>query len=417
MKKILTLLLCALLVFSMVACGGDTPPATSSAPQSEAAAPADSGGDEPSDSADEGASAAGGRVIGINNWFEGAYALDILCNNAKFVAEQNGDTCQVFNDEANTEKLITNLENMVAAEVDGVMWMGMFENTLATGPQVPNNAGIYFTFYDKLSTDAAVLQSTREMEFFAGGVGNDNYNAGAISAQAALNDGCTKVLIAGAEIGDPNTDARVNGFVETFEAAGGEVLSVTRVASGEANAEQQACDNMLAAYPNADAFYCTGENFTLAALNVVAKTESDHEIRVYGTDLNPTLLEYLADGSLAACSGAHWVSALYSAILLENAMDGNVLLDDDGLPAIIEDAGFISVPAEFAGLYQRFFIDENPYEAEEIANMMYRNNPDVTLADLREMIANYSLEERLIAKYDAGKVTAEELAEVGIEVG
>lgn len=53
---------------------------------------------------------------------------------------------------------------------------------------------------------------------------------------------------------------------------------------------------------------------------------------------------------------------------------------------------------------------------EEIQNLLYKYNPDVTLEDVTEMIDNYSLEDRLIAKYNAGKVTAEELEAVGIEV-
>lgn len=356
----------------------------------------------------------GGRTIGINNWLTGVYPLDILVNNAEKVAELSGDTCQEYNDETNAEKLISNLENMVSAGVDGIMWMGMFENSLATGPNVPNSAQIPFALYDKISTNEDVKTMTRNMEYFAGGVTNNNYEAGALMAEAAIADGCSKALLAGAEIGDPNTDARILGFTETFEEAGGEVLSVSRVSSGEANGPQQACDNMIAAYPDADCMYGSGQDYTLAALNVAAK-QSD-EIKVYGTDLSPTLLEYLENGSLAACCGANWTNALYTAIMLENAMDGHKFTEEDGLPAIIEDAGFISVPASCADLYEKFFIEENPYEDSEIEAMLYRNNPDVTLDDLKNMIHSYSLEERMAAKMKAGKVTEAELTAAGLDV-
>lgn len=356
----------------------------------------------------------GGRTIGINNWLTGVYPLDILVNNAEKVAELSGDACQEYNDETNAEKLISNLENMVSAGVDGIMWMGMFENSLATGPNVPNGAQIPFALYDKISTNEDVKNMTRNMEYFAGGVTNNNYGAGALMAEAAISDGCSKALLAGAEIGDPNTDARIQGFTETFENAGGEVLSVSRVSSGEANGPQQACDNMIAAYPDADCMYGAGQDYTLAALNVAAK--QSEEIKVYGTDLSPTLLEYLENGSLAACCGANWTNALYTAIMLENAMDGHKFTEEDGLPAIIEDAGFISVPASCADLYNKFFIEENPYEDSEIEAMLYRNNPDVTLDDLKDMIHNYSLEERMAAKMKAGKVTEEELTAAGLDM-
>ena len=160
--------------------------------------------------------------------------------------------------------------------------------------------------------------------------------------------------------------------------------------------------------------YGAGQDYTLAALNVASK--QSEEIKVYGTDLSPTLLEYLENGSLAACCGANWTNALYTAIMLENAMDGHKFTEEDGLPAIIEDAGFISVPASCADLYNKFFIEENPYEDSEIEAMLYRNNPDVTLDDLKDMIHSYSLEERMAAKLKAGKVTEEELTAAGLDI-
>ena len=400
-KRLLSLLIAGIMVTAAVGCGGK-----------EAA----SGGNKDGAEKKTTEGSTDGRTIGINNWFSGAYALDVLVNNAKYVIEENGDKQLVLNDEGNAEKLITNLQNMVSSKVDGIMWMGMFENNFSVGPQILEDAQTYFSFYDKVPTDETVRKNICNMKYFAGGIGNDNYVAGKGMAETALEDGIKTALIAGAEVGDPNTDARINGFTETFEAGGGKILSVSRVATGEANGPQQACDNMLAAYPDAEGFYCTGEDFTLAALNVVAKTSSDHEIKIYGTDLNPTLLEYLENGKLAACSGAHWVSAAFSAIMLENAMDGHTLVDESGLPVILDSVPLLSIKSNYAKLYQKFFIDENPFEESEIKDMLYSNNKDVTLEDLKEMIANYSFENRMQAKYEAGKVTAEELKEVGIEV-
>ena len=357
-----------------------------------------------------------GRKIGINSWVAGNYALDILANNAQYAVEANGDETLVFNDEGNVEKLTSNVENMISANVNGVLWMGMFENMFAVGPSLLENAGIPFALYDKVPSDESMIEVIKGMKCFAGAVANDNYDAGASMAKIALEKGSRKVLIAGAEVGDPNTDARVEGFSDAFEEGGGTILSVTRVATGEANGEQQACDNMLAAFPEADSFYCTGEDFTLQAMNIIAKTPLDHEVNVYGTDLNPTLLESLQNGSLAACSGANWVTALFSAVLLENTMDGHKLTDEEGKAPFINNVKIVTVPAECADLYQKFFIDENPYEEDEIKNLMYKYNSDVTLNDVTETIDNYSLEDRLIAKYNAGKVTKEELEAVGIEV-
>ena len=356
--------------------------------------------------------AADGNTVGINNWFSGAYALDILCNNAKQVIDTAGDNLQIFNDEGNAETVITDLENMLSSGVNGIMWMGMFENNFAVGPAKMNDAKTYFSFYDKIPTDDDTKKQIKQMEYFAGGTSNDNYEAGQMMAEQALNDGCKSALLAGAEIGDPNTAARIAGFQESFEKGGGKILSVSRVTTGEANGPQQACDNMYAAYPEADCFYCSGESFTLAALTVKSKSASD--VKVYGTDLNPTLLEYLKDGSLSACCGASWVTAVYSAIMLENAMEGHRLVDEDGLPAILDNVHMISVTSSQADLYEKLWINELPYEESEISNLLYANNPNVTLQDLVDMANNYSFEERVQAKFKAGKVSEDELTAAGI---
>lgn len=356
--------------------------------------------------------AADTKTVGINNWFSGAYALDVLCNNAKLVTDTVGDNLQIFNDEGNAEKIITDLENMLSSGVNGILWMGMFENNFAVGPTKMNSAQTYFSFYDKIPSDSDTKDQIRQMEYFAGGASNDNYEAGQMMAEQALKDGCKSALLAGAEIGDPNTDARMAGFQETFQQGGGKILSVSRVTTGEANGPQQACDNMYAAYPDADCFYCSGESFTLAALTVKSKSASD--VKVYGTDLNPTLLEYLKDGSLSACCGAGWVTPVYSAIMLENAMEGHRLVDNDGLPVILDNVHMISVTSSQADLYEKLWINELPYEESEIANLLYTNNPNVTLQDLVDVANNYSFEERVQAKYKAGKVSEDELTAAGI---
>lgn len=63
-----------------------------------------------------------------------------------------------------------------------------------------------------------------------------------------------------------------------------------------------------------------------------------------------------------------------------------------------------------------FFVNENPYEKEEIEALLYSHNPDVELADLEEVVQAFSFEERMAAKLRAGKVTEEELKEAGVDV-
>ena len=404
MKKLIALLLALVMVFALCACGNESAPAASSNDT-----PASSGND-----ASAPAEGGAGRTIGINNFFMGGYALDILVTSCRQVTDICGDTLQVANDEGNVEKIVADLENFIASGVDAILWWGLLPTNFAVGPQKAEAAGVPIAFFDKIPDPGEQSESIQAMKMFAGGVGNSDYIGGRNMGEYAVSLGCKKALIAGAEIGDTTHDPRIQGFTEVFEAAGGQVLNVFR---GNAGADATtALDNLINAYPEADCVFGSGGDYALAAISV-CNTYGLDNIKVLAVDISPDLLPYLVDGSLAAGCGAHWVSGMFTAIMLENYLDGMPMVNADGVVDIIRTTPLIVIPAEMADLYERFWIDEFPFEEDEIKAMLYRYNPNVTLADIQQAVESYSVEGRLLAKYNAGKVTAEELAAVGINVG
>ena len=406
-SRILAMLLVLAMVFALCACGADTAPAAAGS------APASSGSSAPA--ADDGV-AKTNRVIGTNQLLLGAYALDIITTAARQVTDICGDTLQVANDEGNVEKIIADVENFIAADVDAIFWWGLLETNFAVGPQKAEAAGIPIAFPDKIPPEGELTDNVRNMSMFAGGVGCEDYSAGVNLATYALSIGCTKALIGGAEIGDTTHEPRIEGFTKVFTEGGGEIINggTYRGSASDASA-QAAIDNLIAAHPEADVFFGSGGDYALYAISA-CKTYGREDMKVLAVDIQPDLLPYLFDGSLSAGCGAHWVSGMYAMIMLENYLDGCPMLDKDGKVARPRNMPLIVVPAEMADLYERFWIDEFPYEEDEIKALLYRSNPDVTFEDLQAVISSYSMEDRLIAKYNAGKVTAEELAAVGITV-
>ncbi len=408
-SRILAMLLALVMVAGLCACGStDAASAGSSAPAASsgsapAAAPADDG------------VAKTNRVIGTNQLLLGAYPLDIITTAARVVTDICGDTMQIANDEGNVEKIIADIENFINADVDAIFWWGLLETNFAVGPAKAEAAGIPIAFPDKVPPVGELTDNIRDMKCFAGGVGCDDYSAGVNLGNLAVSLGCKKALIAGAEVGDTTHEPRIAGFIEVFEAAGGQILGTYRGSASDSAAQSQ-IDNLIAANPDADVFFGSGGDFALYAISANTTYGRD-DMKVLGVDISPDLLPYLKDGSLDAGCGAHWVAATYAMIMLENYLDGMPMLDADGKVGLPRNVQLIAVPAEMADLYERFWIDEFPYEEDEIKQLLYRYNPDVTLQDLQNVIDSYSMEDRLIAKYNAGKVTAEELAAVGINVG
>lgn len=413
MKKIIAMLLALVMIFALCACGSSS--STTAATTATAAPAADNTPAAADDSpAGEDGPAATNRTIGINDLVQGAYALDVLVNSCRTVTDICGDKLQVANDEGNVEKIVSDLENFIASGVDGILWFGLLPTNFAVGPQKCEDAGVPIAFYDKLPLEGEQQDAIQQLSMYAGGVGNSDYLGGRNMGEYAVSLGCKKAVIAGAEVGDTTHDPRIQGFTEVFEAAGGEILSVFRGAAGtDATA---AVDNMINANPDCDCVFGSGGDYALAAISV-CNTYGLTDIKVLGVDISPDLLPYLRDGSLAAGCGAHWVAGMFTAAMLENYLDGCPITDEDGVVAMIRNTPLIVIPAEMADLYEEFWINEFPYEEDEIKALLYRYNPDVTLQDFEDAISGYSVESRLLAKYEAGKVTAEQLAAVGINVG
>lgn len=401
MKRIIALLLVLVMVFALCACGQKAPAESQTPAESQAPAEEDDG-------------TATNRTIGINDFVQGNYALDVLVNACRVVTDICGDNLQIANDEANVEKIVSDLENFIASGVDGILWFGLLPTNFAVGPQKCEDAGVPIAFYDKLPLEGEQEAGIRDMSVFAGGIGNSDYIGGRNMGEYAVSLGCKKAVIAGAEVGDTTHDPRVEGFTEVFEAAGGEVVSVFRGAAG--TDATTALDNMINANPDCDCVFASGGDYGLAAASV-CNTYGLNDIKILAIDISPDLLPYLKDGTLAAGCGAHWVSGMFAAALLENYLDGHPVLDEDGKVAVLRNTPLIVIPAEAADLYEEFWINEFPYEESEIKNLLWRYNPDVTMQDFQNALDSYSVEERLLAKYEAGKVTAEELAAIGINVG
>ena len=416
-KRIIALLLSVFMILALCACRSSEPAAT----QSQTPAAASVSQPEASVDAPQASTSDDGpvietkhHVIGTNNFFKGAYPLDIVVTSIKSVTDICGDEIIESNDEGNIERIIADIENFISAGVDGILWLGFIETNFQTGPQKANAAGIPIAFVDKYPMDEDLFNSCRNLEYFAGGIGNSDYSGGANMAKYALELGCKKAIIEGAEVGDTTHEPRIKGFTDVFTAGGGEILTVAHVDA--ASDKTVVADNLIASYPNADCFFGTSSDMALAGINACS-VYGLTDVKVLAVDMGPDLLPYLREGTLAAGCGAHWVNGMFTAILLENYLDGCPMLDDDGVVALLKTTPLIAVPAPMADLYEKFWIDEFPYEESEIKNMLYRYNPDVTIQDIKDALDRYSIEDRLIAKYNAGKVTAEELAAVGINVG
>jgi ribose transport system substrate-binding protein len=349
--------------------------------------------------------------LGCNNFMKGIYSVDILEKGFVETCKALGVDTMVVNDEGKVEKTTQNVDNMISAGVDGIVFFGISDTLFPVVSQKCQQAKIPFVCYDHMPSDAnmAILLAN---PYFKGVVATKDLGTGENIGKAAADQGLKKAIVITGKKTDPTHSARTQGFTEAFEAAGGKVLDVAWDTQNLADATTKAND-LMTAHPDADCIYATNGDYGSGTIQAMAK-HSEVKAKLYITDLDPDVLSGLKDGTITAANGAHWINVDFATTLLINALNGHELKTDDGkAPVLI--APVMTLPSEMVDLYDKFWIKSQPFSGDELKQFVVTGNPNVTLKDYEDVLANYTVESRLLEKEKEGLVTADELSKVGIQ--
>ena len=377
-KKLLSIFLCvAMTMVFAVGCGGGG--------SSEEAAPAEEGGE----------SAGASYTIGYNNFGVGAYPLDLNEKETTYAIKTAGSEVKVANDNFTVDNVITDIKNLVSSGVDGVVVWCAADTLYNSLNDLMAEAKMPFALGDKYPTSEDTIEKFRENEFFAGAVSTDDTITGGKMAQQAWDDGHKTALIVAAAQGDTNHDARVKGFTEKFEELGGKVLGTVRCAD-PSEAVQKSGD-LLAAHKDADCLYGSGGDYSIGALS--AMESAGVTMPVYGTDVDPNVIQGIKDGKISAATGAAGTyCGTFAALLLVNYLDGHPILNEDGKAPSTKGVNTIMITKDNVEDFEEYWINNEIFSEEELQSLLYRYNPDVTWADYEKMINDYNFENRMAAK-------------------
>lgn len=400
MKKMTRFLALALAVVtltaSLAACGdstegtsGDQKTPTEDNKEDNTPADQDAAGDEDNKGGDDATPAGDGFKIGYNYFGSGSYALLSLANNSKVVIEACGGEAVGMDDEFNVEKIIQDIENMISSGCDGlIIWLPaepMIEQVanLCAEKKVP------FVLNDKIPSDPAIKEKLMANEYFAGAIAPANAEYGTLLGQWAVDNGFKTCLISGPAAGDVTDTPRIEAFREVFEGAGGKIVDELHADSADAALPQ--CENALTANQDVDLVYGSGSDFGIAGCQALQNMQMDAKVVTSGLDTKA--LDLLKDGTyMQVVNGDFWVCGTFSAVILQNFLEGNPLKDAEGNPIWIDNVMPFSVPAEEYDLYKQCFLDNNCYSDEEIKSMI-----GITYDEFVEIVNSYSLDERLKA--------------------
>ena len=409
-KKVLSIIMAAVLTTGLLSgCGGSSSTDSSASSTDIAETTESTGGaaGETEPTSEE------GYTIGINCFGSSSYALLTLANNSEAVFTVYGDGTIVSDDNYQVDKIVQDIENMIATGVDGlVIWLPA-DSLYESVAQICEENQVPFVLNDKIPSDETVAEKIKENPYFAGAVSPANAVYGEQIAQYVLDQGYTSGIISSSSVGDPSDSPRLDAFKEAFEAGGGTIED--ELHADAADAAQGQIEDSLIAHPDVDFIYGIGSDFGIAACAVL-ENQGNTDIKVLTSGLDSEALNLLESGQLELLSGDNWISGIMSAIVLENFIDGNPLKDADGNVPYIEDIQPFTLEADQIPLFRECFIDNFCYTDDEINNMRTKNNADFDYDIFMNEVNSFSFEERAKALCEAGVVTEEELTEAGISL-
>lgn len=410
-KRILSIIMMVAVTATMlVGCGGTSDTTENDTTKENETGDADAA-TEDTTGEDTAAENTDGYTIGINCFGSSSYALLTLANNSVKVFEVFGDQTTVSDDNYQIDKLVQDVENMIAKGVDGlVVWLPT-DSLYETVANLCEEHKVPFVLNDKIPTDENIAKKIKANPYFAGAVAPANAVYGEQIAEYALENGYKSCIISSSTVGDPSDTPRLEAFRKTFEAGGGAV--VAQLHSEGSDAGQTQIEDALVANPDIDFVYGVGSDYGISACSVL-ENHGNTDIKVFTSGLDSEALNLLEAGQLELLSGDNWVAGIMSAIVLENFIDENPLKDADGNAVYIENIQPFTLEPNQISLFRKCFIDNFCYADDEVNAMRTKNDSSFNYDKFIEVVDSFSFEERAKALCEAGVVTREELVEAGI---
>ena len=334
MKKFLALALALCMIFALCACGQQaTTTTTEAAPAAAEAAPAAE------------AAADNNYKIGVSimeltayTWYQGV--ID-GCNN--WLAD-NGEACGVnftfdFEDSrSDTQTMLTNVENMLAAGSDGIILFPTDPNSAI--PTIKENVakGIPFVI-----GDYAQEASSPEDEVWATFVGHDNRALGEVAGQVAveylktLGKDDPVCLFIWRPTSGAAAQARYDGFADTVKAEfpNATIIQEGDTGAGNRDSAQTLMENILVREPVIDVVCGHNDAAVVGAYNAAVQA-GRNEIKFIGIAGDIDVLTWIKEGNDAwlgevlqdpCVLGYQATDAMYHALVL-----GEELPDQYDLP-------------------------------------------------------------------------------------
>lgn len=290
---------------------------------------------------------------------------------------------------------VTDVENLIAAEVDGILMCPMVDTTTNKFVRMCEEAGVPIAFMFRGIEDAATREECFASDAFVGYVCEGEEASGADLVDKVVAAGRKNVAFFCCEPGNIVTDRRQEGMYARAEEIGLNVVSSYVMPAGTlASGFVEGATAIMATYPECDAFVLSfGSDGGIDALvQYVTSNGLVGKVNIATFDSAADPAAAFADGVLIAQTCGSMVDPLYAFMMLYNELQGTPLSEE---PVGFNSNYIYVTNGEEAQVYDKYWdmSDYKLYSADEIKNMTKFYNPDFTIEALGDVIAAYSFED------------------------
>jgi len=389
-RKLISTILCATMVGSLLAgCGGSSESAAPAAESSAASTAEEAAAEAPAD---------GDIKIGVSIWS----STDVLGSQCKMILDEAAKALGVqvqYVDQGHvSEKVTASVEQLCAAGCQGIVICNSSDTEMASAIKTCNDNGVYLAQFFRIISEqnsADIYKAATDSAYYIGAVHENEPENGEKLVQILLDKGDRNIGLIGWEQGDATWLGRWEGYKAGVEKWNAEhpddpaTLSEPQYAGTSSEGGSKAAEALMSADPNLDALIPAGGGGdplqgAIAAVERAGKTQ---DIDIVSTDFLPDLGQRLENGSMAGESGGHYCDPLFAFMAVYNAIKGNYT----NIAGTFEDIPFpylyVASPEDYAD-YEKYFVNQLPYTDEELVEMA-----SLDMEGLKAKAASLSIED------------------------
>ena len=293
--------------------------------------------------------------------------------------------------EVTAENTIKATENFIAAGCDGVI----SESSLVKIGKICEDAGVCWAQFFRDVGDEEVAKQLEEYEYYVGRVYEDEYGACYQMGKTMAANGAKAVALMASQHGDLTFETRAEGYRKAFEEEGVEIVKEEWDVAVEKGTD--VATNLLTAYPEIDGIALTGAKYAPYVIAAEENLGIDFKM-LTGVDFDNTLGKMLEEGSITSIAGGHHSDPLFSLLLVYNTING--AYEKDKFPLEVKNNMIFINNLEDYEKYNKYMVGYNDdfengqsYNAEEIRNLSFKDNPETTIEDIQKAASTITLED------------------------